>query len=455
MNDSRSSFTGRLGFVLAAAGSAVGLGNIWRFPYLAARYGGGVFLFVYIVLALTFGYSMMIAETAIGRASGKSPVGAFRYYAPNRAMIAGGWLNAVISMLIIPYYSVVGGWVFKYLIEFIHSDITQLAEDTYFSSFISQGWQAEMLFLVFTAIVLFVIGLGVREGLERVTRVVMPLLVILAVIICVYTITRPGALEGVRYFLIPDFSRFSWMTVVAAMGQMFYSLSIAVGILITFGSYMQKDVSIESSTVQVEVFDTAMAILAGLIIIPAVFAFSGTHAAESLNAGPSLMFITMPKIFASMTGGRYIGILFFTLVLIAALTSAFSLAECAISTFMDEFGWNRSRSIAVLAVIIAVLGSLCCLGYGPLSFITLIGMPFLDFFDFLSNSVMMPLAALTVCLLINRHMTIQKAEEEIVLGGAPFRRRNVFRFMITYVCPVFVFIVLLSSLAEAFGIIHF
>ena len=453
MNEKRSSFTGKLGFVLAAAGASVGLGNIWRFPYLAAKYGGGVFLLIYILLALSFGYTMIIAETAIGRASGKSPVSAFRHFSDSKGMKIGGWLNAVIPILIVPYYSVIGGWVCRYLWAYLVNEGNAVTSDTYFTSFISGGLEAELCFLLFTLIVLLIIYMGVQNGIERVSRWIMPLLVVLAIIISGYTVTRPGALEGVKYFLIPDFSRFSWMGVVSAMGQMFYSLSIAMGILITFGSYMKKDVSIEDSTRQVEFFDTSIAILAGLMIIPAVFAFSGSDAAEQLNAGPSLMFITMPRIFAQMNGGRLIGILFFVLVLFAALTSAIALSEAAVSTFADEFGWKRKNSTLILGLLMTVLGSLSCLGYGPLSFIRILGMPFLDFFDFLTNSVMMPLSAFAICVLITKYMTIEKAEEEVTLGDMPFRRRAVFRFMIRYVCPLFIVIILLSSLLNTFGII--
>ena len=446
----RGSFSGKLGFVLSAAGSAVGLGNIWRFPYLAAKYGGGMFLLVYIILALTFGYTMIIAETSIGRATQKSPVGAFESYSKSGSMRVGGWINVIIPMLIVPYYSVIGGWVCKYLFEFIRTSPANIATDTFFTDFITNGAQTELWFIVFAVLVLAVIYMGVESGIERVSRVMMPVLVVLALIICIYSMTRPGAMEGVKYFLIPNFKNFSWMTVVAAMGQMFYSLSIAMGILITFGSYMKKDVSIENSAEQVEIFDTGIAIMAGLMIIPAVFSFSGGDP-QALNAGPSLMFITMPKIFASMGMGRAIGILFFVLVLFAALTSAISLAESVVATFCDEFKWNRRFATTVTAVIMIGLGTLSGLGYGPLSFITLIGMPFLDFFDFLTNSVMMPISAFLICILVTRYMKVAKIEEEVMLDGMPFRRKAVFRFMIRYVCPVFVVIILFSSIASAFG----
>ena len=452
-HSNRGSFTGKLGFVLSAAGASVGLGNIWRFPYLAAKYGGGVFLLVYILLALTFGYTMIIAETVIGRASGKSPVSAFRTYASSRFMNFGGWMNAIIPILIVPYYSVIGGWVTRYLYAYLTQPLDQIASDSFFSAFITDGPSSEFWFAVFALFVLLVIFMGVQNGIERVSRIMMPVLVVLAFIIGIYAMMLPGAMEGVKYFLIPDFRRFSWMTVVSAMGQMFYSLSIAMGILITFGSYMKKDISIEGSTIQVELFDTAIAILAGLMIIPAVFSFSGASAGESLKAGPSLMFITMPKIFSEMVYGRFIGILFFLLVLFAALTSAIALSEAAVSTFTDEFGWSRAKSTVLLGIAMLLLGTLSCLGYGPLSFLTLIGMPFLDFFDFLTNSVMMPVSALAICVLITRYMTIEAAEKEVMLDGMPFRRRAVFRFMIRYVCPVFVLIILFSSIASSLGLI--
>ena len=381
---SRSTFSGKIGFVLSAAGASVGLGNIWRFPYLAAKYGGGIFLLIYILLALTFGYTMIVAETAVGRMTGKSPVGAFQSFGKSRWLSAGGWLNAVIPILIVPYYSVIGGWVIKYLMEYL-------------------------------------LGNG-------------------------------HALAGVKYFLVPNFENFSWMTVVTAMGQMFYSLSIAMGILITFGSYMKKDVSIESSTETVEIFDTAIAVMAGLMIIPAIFAFSGSESA-TLQAGPSLMFITIPKVFDSMGLGTAVGILFFVLVLFAAMTSSIALTESAVSTFQDELGWSRKKATVLMGVVMLTLGSLSSLGYGPLSNVTLLGMQFLDFFDFLTNSVMMPIAAISICLLVSRVAGVAAIEQEVCHGEERFRRKRVFALMIRYLCPLFAAIILISSVANAFGFI--
>ena len=448
----RSTFSGKIGFVLAAAGASVGLGNIWRFPYLAAKYGGGIFLLVYIILALTFGYAMIMAETSLGRMTGKSPVGAYGAFGKSKWRSLGGWINAVIPILIVPYYSVIGGWVIKYLVEYLLGHGQRLAADGYFSTFISGGVSTEVCFVIFALFTLVIIFAGVRNGIERVSKVMMPILVVLSLIIAVYSVTRPGALAGVKYFLVPNFRDFSWMTVVSAMGQVFYSLSIAMGILITFGSYMKKDVSIEGSTRNVEIFDTAIAIMAGLMIIPAVFAFSG-GSADNLKAGPSLMFITIPKVFASMGMGTVVGILFFLLVLFAAVTSSIALTESAVSTFEDEFGWGRRKSTVIIGIVMLALGSLSSLGYGPLAGVTILGMQFLDFFDFLTNSVMMPIAAIATCLLVSRVVGVDAIEQEVTLEGGTFRRKKIFCVMIRYICPIFAVIILLSSVANAFGLI--
>ena len=414
----RSAFSGKIGFVLSAAGASVGLGNIWRFPYLAAKYGGGIFLLIYILLAFTFGYTMIVAETALGRMTKKSPVGAFAAFGKKGGLSFGGWINAIIPILIVPYYSVIGGWVIRYLAEYIAGHGKELATDGYFSSFISNGASAEICFVIFTIFTLAIIFAGVRNGVERVSKVMMPILVVLSVIIAGYSVTRPGALAGVKYFLVPNVAHFSWMTVVTAMGQMFYSLSIAI--------------------------------MAGLMIIPAVFSFSGGDP-DTLQAGPALMFITIPKVFESMGLGTVVGILFFTLVLFAAVTSSIALTESAVSTFEDELGWDRHQATVLIGVIMLVLGSLSALGYGPLAGVTVFGMQFLDFFDFLTNSVMMPIAAITTCLLVSRVIGVKKIEEEVTLSGKPFRRKVIFNFMIQYLCPVFAAIILVSSVANALG----
>ena len=279
----------------------------------------------------------------------------------------------------------------------------------------------------------------------------MPILVILAMIVMCYSVTRPGAIEGVKYFLIPNVKHFSWMTVVAAMGQMFYSLSIAMGILYTYGSYIGKDVDIEKSTSQVEIFDTAIALLAGLMIIPAVFAFSGGNTAD-LQAGPALMFITLPKVFASMGIGRVAGILFFVLVLLAAATSAISLMETSVSTFVDELHWSRPKCCMLMAGVMLVVGSASSMGYGTLDFIQIFGMAFLDFFDFLTNSVMMPLAALATCFLIVRTVGFERIAKEIE-RSSEFKRKKIYVFFMKYLAPICLVIILVSSIANVLGFI--
>ena len=452
-DNERSSFSGKLGYVLAVAGSAVGLGNIWRFPYLAAKYGGGIFLLVYLILMLTFGYVLIVSETTLGRLTRKSPVGAFNAFGKSLPFKIGGWINAVIPMLIIPYYSVIGGWVFKYLFEYLRGSTDALAEDSYFTGFITAGASVEVWFLIFTLVVLLIIVAGVEHGIEKVSKMMMPVLVILAIIVSIYSVTRPGAFEGVKYFLIPNFDNFSWMTIVAAMGQMFYSLSIAMGILYTYGSYMKKDVDIEQSTSQIEVFDTAIAFLAGLMIIPAVFSFFNGDP-EKLKAGPSLMFITLPKVFASMGMGRIIGIVFFLLVLLAALTSAISLAESCVSTLEDQLGWKRNIASVVIGIVIVILGSFSALGFGMLDFVQILGMSILDFFDFLTNSLMMPIAALSTCILIVYVVGVDKIVEEVETSSK-FKRKGIYKFFIKYLAPICILIILVSSIASVFGLIKF
>ncbi len=449
--ETKRGFSGKLGYVLATAGSAVGLGNIWRFPYLAAKYGGGAFLLVYIILALTFGYTMIMSETALGRMTGKSPVGAFTHFSRRIAVRTGGWINAVIPILIVPYYSVIGGWVCYYLLGYLRGQSEAMAEEAFFTAFLGNPLAVELGFLVFSLLTMLIIFAGVQGGIERVSKIMMPILVVLSLMVVVYSITRPGALAGVRYFLVPDFRNFSLMTIVSALGQMFYSLSIAMGILITFGSYTARDVDIESTTAQVEIFDTLIAILAGLMIIPAVFAFSGGDAA-ALNKGPALMFVTLPKVFASM-GGTWVGILFFLLVLLAALTSSVSLAESACATFEDELGWSRKGAAALMSVILVGLGTLSCLGFNLLSGVAPLGMDLLSFFDFLTNSVMMPVAAVAICLLILYVVGLDKMEQEIA-ASSPFRRRKIYRVVIRYCALVLLAVILISSLADAFGLIR-
>ena len=355
----------------------------------------------------------------------------------------------MIPMLIVPYYSVIGGWVLKYLFEYLRGNSETLAKDGYFTEFITSSGKVEFWFFVFAVLVFAVILAGVKNGVERVSRVMMPMMIVLAVVVAVYSVTRPGAVEGIKYFLIPNLEHFSMMTVVAAMGQMFYSLSIAMGILYTYGSYIGKEVDIEKSTTQVEVFDTGVALLAGLMIIPSVFAFSGGDM-ETLQAGPSLTFITLPKVFSSMGVGTVVGIVFFLMFLFAALTSAISLLETSVSTLEDELHWKRWKCCLLMAGVMLVIGTASSMGYGVWDSVRILGMQFLDFFDFLTNSVMMPIAALATCLLIVRVVGFEKMDKEIELSSA-FKRKKLYHFFLKYLAPLCILVILISSIANVFG----
>lgn len=449
MAEKRSSFSGKLGFVLATAGSAVGLGNIWRFPYLAAQYGGGIFLLVYIILALTFGFALMCAEIAIGRKTGVSAIGAYKKLDKRFSFL--GLLTSLVPIIILPYYSVIGGWIIKYLVQFATGGMVQAATDGFFDNFISSPKEPIGWFLLYLGATAIIVLLGVEKGIEKVSKIMMPILVVLTVFIAVYSLLMPGAIDGLIYYIKPDFSKFSITTVLAAMGQLFYSMSLAMGIMITYGSYMKKDVGIESSVKQIELFDTGVAFSAGLMIIPAVFSFSGGDESV-LGKGPGLMFVTLPKVFESMTGGGIIGAVFFILVLFAALTSSISLMETVVSIFMDKFHWKRKPTCIFVFIISVALGLPSCLGYGTLMDIKIIGLSFLDFFDFISNSVIMPIVALITCILVGYVIKPKALIEEIELNGK-FKRKTLFTVIIKYVAPVCIVGILIFSVLEGLGII--
>lgn len=450
MSSNRSSFTGKIGFVLAAAGSAVGLGNIWRFPYLAAKYGGGVFLLVYVALAVTFGFSLMVAEIAIGRKTGLSAIGAFRALDKRFSFV--GPLCSIVPIIILPYYSVIGGWVTKYMVGFAMGQAGEMAANDYFTNYTAQTGEPLLWFLLFIGITAVIVLFGVEKGIEKVSKVMMPVLIVLIIGIAVYTIcTMDGAWEGVIYYIKPDFSHFSIMTVVAAMGQLFYSMSLAMGIMITFGSYMKKDISIEGATRQIEIFDTIVAFLAGLMIIPAVFAFSGGDE-SALGQGPGLMFVTLPKIFDTMPGGSVIGAAFFVMVLLAALTSSISLMETVVSIFQDRLKVGRKTSCLIVLGISILLGIPSSLGFGVWSEVKLLGMQFLDFFDFMSNSIIMPIVALATCLFVGFFLKPKTVIDEVSLTGK-FKSEKLFSVVIRYVAPVCILLILISSVLNALGIV--
>lgn len=449
MEKKRSSFSGSLGFVFAAAGSAVGLGNIWRFPYLAAQYGGGIFIFVYLILAVTFGFALLSAEIAIGRKTKLSPVLAYKKLNNKFGFL--GILAIIVPIIICPYYCVIGGWVTKYVTVYAQGLVSQAAGDTYFSDFISNPWSPLIFFLIFMGISVFVILLGVQKGIETISKFLMPLLILLTIGISIYALTLPNALEGLAYYLVPDFSKFSIGTVAGALGQLFYSMSIAMGIMITYGSYTKNEVNLTKSVNQIEIFDSAVALLAGLMIVPAVYVFSGEAGLSS--QGPGLMFMTLPKVFDKMLGGDIVGMLFFVLVFFAAITSAISIMEAIVSSIMDKFHISRGWSCLIVVGICLAMGIPSSLGNGVWSDVKIFGMDILTFFDFLSNNILMPIVALFTCILIGWVIKPKTITDEITRNGETFKRKGLFNVMIKYVAPVCLVIILLSSILSQLGII--
>ena len=450
MEKNRSSFTGKLGFVLAAAGSAVGLGNLWRFPYLAAQHGGGIFLLVYIILSVTFGFSLMIAEIAIGRKTGLSAIGAFQKLNKRYTFI--GYIAALVPALILPYYSVIGGWVIKYLTVFVSGNVGKAATDGYFEGFIGNTWQSLLFFAIFIGLTAVVVLFGVEKGVEKVSKIMMPVLVVLSLGIAAYVCISnaiKGEWDGILYYIKPDFSNFSIMTVVSAMGQLFYSMSLAMGIMITYGSYMKKEVSLESSAHQIEFFDMGIAFLAGLMIVPSVVSYSGI---EGLNKGPGLMFITLPKVFNEMgaVAGTILGAVFFILVLFAALTSSISLMETVVSIIQDKFHLERKVTCLIVLGGAFVIGMPSALGFGVWSGFTPLGMDILTFFDFVTNSVLMPIVAILTCLVVCYVIKPKAIVDEVNVSGK-FKLAWLFKIMI-YVAPLLLLVILAFSIFEAFGI---
>lgn len=451
MDSKRSNFTGKLGFILAAAGSAVGLGNIWRFPYLAAKYGGGIFLLVYLILSVTFGFALMCGEIALGRKTGQSAINAFG--ALNKMYNFIGILASVVPILILPYYCVIGGWVAKYFGVFVGGNIGAAAAKDYFDQFISRPIEPVGCFFIFLGLTALIVLFGVEKGIEKVSKIMMPVLVVLTLAIAVYTMFMPGAMDGVLYYIVPDFSNFSINTVLAAMGQLFYSMSLAMGIMITYGSYMKKDVSIESSVHSIEIFDTGIAFLAGMMVIPAVFA-CGNPTQDLAKAGPTLMFVVLPRVFNSLgtAVGSIVGALFFILVFFAALTSSISLMETVVSIFRDKLGWRRKNTCIFVLIISFVLGLPSCLGFGLLDFITLGGMSILDMFDFFANSILMPIVALLTCVFIGYVIKPKTLSDEIENNGK-FKSRRLFEVMIKFVAPICIVLILISSVLDGLGIV--
>lgn len=461
----RASWSGKWGFILAAAASAVGLGNLWRFPYLAAKYGGGAFLITYVLLVVTFGFALMIAETALGRMTGKSAIGAFKAFGKKYAII--GILASIVPFIITPYYALLGGWVTKYMVAYLFEPASALADETYFSGFILNNPETYTWMIIFIALVVGTAALGVKRGIERVSKVLMIGLIVMAIAITVFTLTLPGALDGLAYFLVPDFSKFSIEMVVAAMGQMFFSLSLAMGIMITYGSYFSKKENLEISVRRIEVFDTVVGILAGCMIIPAAVAVQGGSDAVAAKAGPGLMFGVLPQVFnglnfATSIMGNVVGFAFFALVFFAALTSCISLFEACVSIVQDATNKSRSFSIVVCGIWVLIVGIIVNMGYNQWLSVDLMYSLFgighyqdsqlLDFFDFLSNTIMMPIVALITCIFVGWIIKPQTIEKEVKQSSA-FVGYKLFYIMIKYIAPVFVVAILVAYVMNTAGII--
>lgn len=454
----KSNFTSALGFVLTAAGSAVGVGNIWRFPYLAARDGGGLFILVYLGLVLTFGFTLLVTDIAIGRKTGLNAWHAFGSIKPKWGFL--GKLTFLVPAIIMTYYAVIGGWVLKYATVYVTGQRAAAAGDSYFTDFITSQVSPIVFLLIFLALTAFVVYSGVEKGIEKFSKIVMPGLLIMIVGISVYSltlshtdadgVTRTG-LQGLAVYLIPDFSGLTvskFLSILLdAMSQLFFSLSVSMGIMITYGSYVKKDVNLSKSISQIEFFDTGVALLAGMMIIPAIYVFSGT---DGMAAGPSLMFVSLPKVFDSMgPAGTVVGIVFFLMVLFAALTSCVSIMETLVSTIMRIFHSNRKKVSLIIGVISAAAAIIICLGYNVFYFeYTLPNgqtAQLLDIMDYISNSFLMPLIALLTAVFVGWVIKPKWINDEMEADGSVFRKKKIYSVMVKYVVPVIMLVLFIQS----------
>ncbi len=461
MEKKRSSFKGSVGFVLAAAGSAVGLGNIWRFPYLAAKDNGGFFILCYIVLALTFGFTLLVTEIAIGRKTKQSPLTA--YGKINSKFRWLGSLATIVPVIILPYYCAIGGWVLKYFITFISGNGVVAAGDDYFTSYITSLSQPIIFMIIFIIATAGVILGGVNKGIEKSSKILMPILFVLIIGIAIFALTIKNSntgitgIDGLKVYIVPDFKsltlKSAFTTIFDALGQLFYSISVAMGIMIAYGSYVDDDTNLMKGVNQIEIFDTLVALLAGLMIVPAVYVFMGK---EGMTAGPGLMFIALPKVFKEMgTVGNIVGIVFFAMVLFAAITSSISIMEAIVSSLMDRFKCNRRLATVLVLVYGVIAGIIVCLGYNKLYFE--LSLPngtvgqILDVMDYVSNNIFMPIVALATCILIGWIAKPKTVIDEVTKNGEKFNRKIIYTATVKVIAPVLLVILLL----QAFGIVKF
>ncbi len=445
----RATWSGKLAFVLAAAASAVGLGSMWRFPYLAAKYGGGTFLVMYLIFVFTIGISLLLLEHALGRKTGLSAIGAFKSFGSKYSFI--GVFMSAVPFIIVPYYCVIGGWTTKYMVSYITDGAAALADGgTFFSNFIADPVSSTIFLIIFAAATCFVVGMGVNNGIERANLIMMPALIIVSAVLAIYVLTMPGAIEGVGYYLIPDPSKFSPELVIAALGQTFFTLSLAMGIMVTYGSYVSKQEKMTSSVVQIAGTTFGVSLLAGFMIIPSAFAALGSGTAVAENAGPSLMYIILPQVFSNMGGaGSVLGFIFFVLVIFAALTSSISLVETCVSIIADGAHVTRKKALTIVVVFLMIAAFIVNLGYNePLGE----GSSILDLLDFISNSVMMPIAAIMTCIFVGWIIKPQVLIDEVRLSSR-FRLANVWAVVIKYIAPICIVLILIAYVAQTFGFI--
>ncbi|HAD87217.1 MAG TPA: sodium-dependent transporter [Rhodospirillaceae bacterium] len=439
----RDHFATRLGFILAAAGSAVGLGNIWKFPFMAGQNGGGAFLIIYLAFVLTIGFSVMLAEFTIGRAGQRNPVGAFR------ALKGGAWpavggLGVIAGFVILSFYSVVGGWTLAYAIKAATGALASNDPETLgaaFGAFISEPEGVIGFHTLFMVLTGGIIAGGVQGGIERASRILMPVLVVLVIVLAVRAVTLDGAAKGIDFFLTPDFSKVTWGTVNAALGQAFFSLSLGMGAMLTYASYLDKQVNLPKTAAQVTVLDTTFAVIAGFMVLPAVFAFGFDPA-----AGPGLTFITLPAVFAQMPAGQVFAFLFFALLAIAALTSAVSIMEPVVAYLIDERRMPRRWAALLSGVMIWALGVPSALSLGPWKDMTIGGKGFLDAMDYLASNIMLPTGGVLIALFVGWSISARAQEEAQSDGSHPFPLIRVWIFICRFVAPAAVAWVLISGL---------
>jgi len=437
----REHWASKFGFVLAATGSAVGLGNMWRFPYKAGEFGGGAFVLVYLAAVVAMGIPVLIAEFIIGRSTQKNPVGAFKALRNNKFWPLVGWLGVLTGFVILSYYCVVGGWILKYIFLSLTSTFQTGSAVGRFENFLASPAEMVLWHGIFMGLTIYIVRGGISSGIEKWSKILMPAFIILLLILMVNSLFSPGAEKGISFLLKPDFSKLTREGILEALGSAFFSLSLGMGAMLTYGSYLDKDTNISVSSLEIAFLDTFCAIIAGLMIFPIVFTYN-----MDPQAGPGLFFITLPEVFASMPAGRLIGITFFVLVAFAAITSAISLLEVVVSFVMDEFGWTRKKTDYLLGFIIFLAGIPSALSFNIWSeFTAWGGKNIFDILDSLASNFMLPIGGFFIAIFAGWILTHGEKEAEIKKAENAFHFYDIWHVLIKYVTPVALLIVLLYT----------